>query len=113
MVHVIRFHEEQGATETPEDMEAYQQAAGSVAGPQGVRVDGWFSAEGTIIGDGRSWHQVRFNTFPSRAAFLAVMTNPARLESQAAHRETAIADTYALGARARINDIATSMGATP
>lgn len=113
MVHVIRFHEEQGATETPEDMEAYQQAAGSVAGPQGVRVDGWFSAEGTIIGDGRSWHQVWFNTFPSRAAFLAVMTNPARLESQAAHRETAIADTYALGARARINDIATSMGATP
>ena len=68
MLHVIRFHDEEGATVAPDRMESYQEVAGSVALPNGVRIDGWFSAEGTIIGDGRSWHQVRFNTFPSRRA---------------------------------------------
>ena len=110
MVHVIRFHERDGATVTPDHMEAYQEAAGSVAVPNGVRIDGWFSAEGTIVGDGRSWHQVRFNTFPSRRAFIAVASDPARLEAQSEHRETAIADTYAIGVRAGINRLAASIG---
>ena len=64
------------------------------------------TAEGTIVGDGRQWHQVRFNTFPSRAAFMAVARDPGRLAAQADHRETAIADTYALGVRASINRLA-------
>ena len=106
MLHVIRFREEDGAEKTPDHMEAYQKAAGSVAVPNGVRVHGWFSAEGTIVGDGRQWHQVRFNTFPSRAAFMAVAREPGRLAAQADHRETAIADTYALGVRASINRLA-------
>ncbi|MEM7273083.1 MAG: hypothetical protein AAF547_08400 [Actinomycetota bacterium] len=109
MVHVIRFHDRDGATVTPDDMAAYQEAAGSVAVPNGVRVDGWFSAEGTIVGDGRSWHQVRFNTFPSRAAFMAVAMDPGRLAAQADHRETAIADTYAIGVRAMINQLSASV----
>ncbi len=103
MLHVIRFNDEDGATTTPDHMEEYQQVAGSVAVPNGVRIDGWFSAEGTILGDGRSWHQVRFNTFPSRRAFEAVAFDPDRLAAQADHRETAIADTYALGLRPSIN----------
>ncbi|MEM7287433.1 MAG: hypothetical protein AAF480_13870 [Actinomycetota bacterium] len=110
MLHVIRFHERDGATVTPDHMEAYQEAAGSVAVPNGVRIDGWFSAEGTIIGDGREWHQVRFNTFPSRAAFMTVALDPGRLEAQADHRETAIADTYALGLRPGLNRLAASLG---
>ena len=109
MVHVIRFHERDGATVTPDHMQAYQEAAGSIAVPNGVRIDGWFSAEGTIIGDGREWHQVRFNTFPSRRAFLAVASDPDRLAAQASHRETAIADTYALGVRPRINELPASL----
>ena len=109
MLHVIRFHDEDGATVTPDHMEAYQQVAGSVAVPNGVRIDGWFSAEGTIIGDGRSWHQVRFNTFPSRRAFMEVALDPARLEAQSQHRETAIADTYALGVRAAVNTLTASV----
>ena len=80
--------------------------------PAGVRVDGWFSAEGTIVGDGRSWHQVRVNTFPSRAAFLTVAMNPDRLEAHRDHRDTAIADTYALGVRASINTLAASIDDT-
>ncbi len=108
MVHVIRFHEEDGATVTPDHMESYQEVAGSVAVPNGVRIDGWFSAEGTIIGDGRTWHQVRFNTFPSRRAFMTVALDPDRLTAHSEHRETAIADTYAIGVRAHINKLVES-----
>ncbi|MEM9615434.1 MAG: hypothetical protein AAF962_03020 [Actinomycetota bacterium] len=109
MVHVIRFHEADGAVANPDHMEAYQEVAGSVAVPNGARIDGWFSAEGTILGDGRSWHQVRFNTFPSRQAFMAVATDPDRLAAQADHREAAIADTYAIGVRASINSLSASV----
>ncbi|MEM1332702.1 MAG: hypothetical protein AAGG08_04510 [Actinomycetota bacterium] len=109
MIHVIRFHDQADGEVTPDHMEAYQQVAGSVAVPHGVRIDGWFKVEGTIVGDGRAWHQVRFNTFPSRAAFLAVMTDPDRLAAQADHRETAIADTYTIGVRGFINRLAASL----
>ncbi|MEM7322117.1 MAG: hypothetical protein AAF531_03435 [Actinomycetota bacterium] len=108
MVHVIRFHEEDGATATPDHMGSYQEVAGSVAVPNGVRIDGWFSVDGTIIGDGRHWHQVRFNTFPSRQAFLTVALDPDRLDAHAEHRDTAIADTYAIGVRAGINNLSAS-----
>lgn len=107
VIHVLRFHETADGTpagsETPAHMEAYQSAAGKVAVPQGVRVSGWFAAEGTIIGDGRRWHQVRFNTFPSKAAFMAVVTDPERLAAQAEHRETAIADTYTMIVRPHVD----------
>ena len=62
-----------------------------------------------VIGDGRSWHQVRFNTFPSRRAFMAVALDPDRTEAHSEHRDSAIADTYALGIRASINDLARSL----
>lgn len=110
MVHVIRFHAADGADSTPDHMKSYQQVAGSVAVPNGVRVDGWFSAEGTILGDGRQWHQVRFNTFPSKRAFMAVATDPDRLKAHSDHRDTAIADTYALGVRALVNTLHESRG---
>ena len=110
MLHVIRFHDADGATETPDHMQSYQQVAGSVAVPNGARLDAWFSVEGTIIGDGRSWHQVRFNTFPSRRAFMEVELDPDRTEAHSEHRDTAIADTYALGIRASLNNLARSIG---
>ena len=113
MVHILRFHEEEGATATPDHMESYQDVAGSVAVPHGVRIDAWYSAEGTILGDGRSWHQVRFNAFPSKRALMAVASDPDRLKAQSEHRETAIADTYGLGVRPRINKLAESAGAAP
>lgn len=108
IVHVLAYHEsDDGAT--PDEMAAYQEAAVRIARPHGVRVDGWFKAEGTIVGDGRSWDQVRFNAFPSAAAFMAVATDPTRLEAQHNHRERAIADTYALMVRPVINGLAESM----
>lgn len=111
VVHVIRFHEEDGATATPDHMEAYQEVAGSVAVPNGVRIDGWFTAEGTIVGDGRSWHQVRFNTFPSKRALMAVFSDPDRLVAHSEHRDTAIADTYGFGVRPVVNRLLASVEA--
>ncbi|MDE0066726.1 MAG: hypothetical protein OXN44_07625 [Acidimicrobiaceae bacterium] len=109
MLHVIRFHDEAGATVTPDHMKSYEEVAASVAVPNGVRIDGCFSAEGTIIGDGRSWHQVRFNTFPSRRAFMTVALDPDRNHAHTEHRDTAIADTYALGLRPSVNTLAASV----
>ena len=92
VLHVLHFND--GGAET--DMVDYQNIAGTVAVPNGVRISGWLSVEGTIIGDGRSWDQARFNAFPSRAAFMAVALDPDRLAAQGRHREVAIADTYTM-----------------
>jgi hypothetical protein len=105
VMHVIRFHEGRVGT----DMVQYQDAAGAVAVPQGLRIAGWFTAEGTIVGDGRSWDQVRFNVFPSKAAFMAVVFDPDRLEAHRNHREVAIADTYTLVLRPSIDRLGQSV----
>lgn len=106
VVHVIKFHE----PESVKEMATYSDHAGKVAVPHGVRLAGWMQAEGTIVGDGRSWDQVRFNAFPSKQAFLTVVFDPERLKAQAAHREVAIADTYTLIVRPRINRLHESLG---
>ena len=93
VLHLLRFAEDASARSS---MEGYQDAAGAVAVPHGVRIAAWLDVEGTILGDGREWDQVRFNAFPSKAAFFAVAMDPDRLAAQAEHREPAIADTYAL-----------------
>lgn len=113
VIHVLRF-EDEGVGEdvgdgggTPGEMDEYTKHATRVAVAQGVRIGGWFKAEATLVHDGRPWHQVRFNTFPSRAAFLAVALDPDRLAAQAQHREKALADTYTLVVRPtfdRLND---------
>ncbi len=104
VLHLIRFHP--GGAEV--DMVEYQRHAGSVAVPHGVRISGWFGVEGTIIGDGRSWDQARFNAFPSKAAFMAVALDPERLEAQREHREVAIADTYTMILRPTVDRLAES-----
>ena len=105
LLHVLRYHEGRRS----EDMEVYQDAAGRVALPHGVRIGAWLDVEGTIVGDGRQWDEVRFNVFPSRAAFEAVAFDPTRLAAQADHREPAIADTYTLLLRPMIDRLAESI----
>lgn len=102
VVHVVRYADEGGRDE----MVRYQTEAAKVAGPAGARIGGWFEVEGTIVGDGRSWDEVRCNLFPSRAAFMAVAADPARLAVQRAHREPALADTYTLVVRPVLNRLA-------
>lgn len=105
VLHVLRYKDDDRRAE----MAAYTDHAALVAVPHGVRVAGWFEAEGTIVGDGRTWHQARFNAFPSKAAFMAVVFDPARLEAQRDHREVAIADTYTLILRPTIDRLAESI----
>lgn len=102
VMHVIRFAD---GTDDVSAMDGYHEAAFPIAAQHGARIAGWYGVEGTILGDGRAWHQVRFNQFPSKAAFMAVATDPARLDAQREHRERAIADTYALILRPTINHL--------
>jgi len=106
VIHVTRYVEGGGRDE----MRQYTSAAAKTAVPQGVRIAGWFDVDGTIVGDGREWHQVRLNRFPSKAAFMAVVHDPARLEAQSAHREPALADTYTLVVRPTIDTLPFSSG---
>ena len=106
VLHLLKFAE--GGIP---DMTSYQNAAGEVAVPHGVRLAGWFGIDGTIIGDGRTWDQVRFNVFPSREAFMAVVFDPDRMAAHQGHREPAIADTYTLILRPMIDQLETSIAA--
>jgi hypothetical protein len=99
VLHVIRFADDARATK----MADYERAAYPVASQHGGGALAWFNVEGTIMGDGRNWDQVRFNLFPSLRAFMAVASNPERIESQTANRDVAIADTYAMVVRPGIN----------
>jgi hypothetical protein len=99
VLHAIRFADRQR-------MGGYEAAAGQIAVPQGARPAAWLDVEGTIVGDGRTWDQVRLNAFPSRRAFDAVVADQGRQEAQASHRDPAIADTYALVLRPTIDRLA-------
>ena len=110
VVHVMRFADAGAALTIPDEMGAYASAIAAIATKQGARVAGWFAVEGTIIGDGRAWHQVRFNQFPSRRAFMALATDPERQLAQQDHRDTAIADSYTVLVRPAIAGIAESIG---
>ena len=46
VIHVLKYHDAAKASITPEDMAAYQRAAGEVAVPHGVRISGWFAVGG-------------------------------------------------------------------
>jgi len=108
VVHILRFHDVEDARKTPDHMEQYQTEAAKVALGHGVQTPAWFAIEDTILGDGRLWHQARFNLFPSKAAFMAVVMDPARLTAQAEHRETAIADTYTMIVRPALDRLTAS-----
>jgi hypothetical protein len=105
LLHVLRYRD---GLRSP-DMEVYQDVAGAVGLAHGVRIAAWFDVEGTVVGDGRAWDEIRFNVFPSRAAFEAVAFDPDRLAAQADHREPAIADTYTVMLRPMIDRLTVSI----
>ncbi len=104
VMHVIKFSEAGRA-----EMDKYSSGgAARAAGKHGGGILRWLSVEGTILGDERTWDEVRINTFPSKAAFMAVVADPDRLADQGDHREVAIADTYTLMLRPVQNQLAAS-----
>jgi uncharacterized protein (DUF1330 family) len=105
LLHVLRYHDGRRS----EDMDVYQDAAGRIALPHGVRINAWLDVEGTVVGDGRRWDEVRFHAFPSQAAFEAVAFDPDRTAAQADHRAPAIADTYTMLLRPMIDRLAESL----
>ena len=106
VLHVLNYHE--GAVS--DDMELYTGSAARTALRHGARIGAWLDVEGTIVGDGRQWDQVRLNVFPSRDAFMAVALDPERLAAQSTDREPAIADAYTLVLRPVIDRLAESIG---
>jgi hypothetical protein len=104
VVHVIRY--EEGGRDT--HMEQYQSTAARPTANIGGGAAAWFNVEGTIMGDGRSWDEVRFNAFPSMKLFMSeVVNDPQRHEAQTEPRERAIADTYTLIVRPTIDTFTT------
>ena len=62
VLHVIRFDDaEAGAHHADRAWRPTPRPQRSSASRHGVRIAGWFAVEGTIVGDGRAWHQARFN----------------------------------------------------
>ena len=105
VLHVIKFSAGNELGQTPEEMVNYTSKATEVALRNGAKGSEWFRVEGTIVGDGRQWDQVRFNAFPSKAAFMAVVQDQERLEAQKTYREGVITDTYTLLVRPMIDKL--------
>jgi hypothetical protein len=78
-----------------EAIASYEQAVAVAALPLGIRPTAALDVEGVLVGDGRAWDEVRFNRFPSHAAFRALTADPSWQAQQSA-RAAALADTYAL-----------------
>ncbi|MFT3852266.1 MAG: hypothetical protein QM733_05970 [Ilumatobacteraceae bacterium] len=75
---------------------------------RGVRIAGWLAVDGTIVGDGPAWHQVRCSAFPGARAFMAVATEPARLAARRMLREPTMADPSRLLVRLILDHLASS-----
>lgn len=112
VVHALRFNDvaqypDGRPTELTgrEAFEIYEQNRIPQAVPLGVRPGITLDVEGELIGDGRTWDEVRLNNFPSRAAFAELV----RVESLTAagyeHRQAALADTYAVLASPIVNEV--------
>ena len=106
VVHVIKFKD----PDQLGDMETYQNVAGRIGMGVGVRVGSWMNVEGTIVGDGERWDQVRFNIFPSLAGLLELAEDPERLKVQEDNRKAAIETTYTFVIRPLVNRIPEMVG---
>jgi hypothetical protein len=105
-VHAVRYADSDWS---PDDMAAYAHALAAASVPHGARGTRWFAVEGTIVGDGRHWDDVRFTMYPSMSAFLAVVNDLDHITAYERHRAHLIADKYTLVMRPRIDRLARSI----
>lgn len=100
MMHVMKY-----APGGRNAMTAYGASAGAAGLALGVRPKAFFAVEGTVLGDGREWDEVRLNRFPSHAVFDELRANTTHQAGQPGRRE-ALSDTYTLMLRPTIEGIA-------
>lgn len=93
MLHVMKYTE--GGRQA---MERYEATAGATGLNEGARPRARLRVEGTVLGDGREWDEVRFNRFPSMAAFQRLIANEDHSSRQQL-RASALSDTYAIMVR--------------
>jgi len=99
VVHMMKF----APGGLADGMAKYQEKAGQLVRKYGGGPVAMFEVEGTIMGDGREWDQVRFVSYPSLRAFLAMVNDPERAEAQGNHRNRALEHTYSVVVRADID----------
>ena len=103
VVHAVRFHDHSRQGE----LASYTDRA--AATPDGGRITACMRVEGTILGDGRSWDEVRFEVFPSSESFMTTVVDADRDGAQTAKRESAVADSYTLITRPVIDRLHASL----
>lgn len=112
VVHLIRFNEiaryrdgRPTSLTGREALDLYEQHRTPQALPLGVRPGIKLVIEAELIGDGRTWDEVRINNFPSRAAFDQLVTRESLSAAGYEDREAALADTYALLSAPLVNRV--------
>lgn len=90
MMHVLKY-----AEAGRDAMTGYAASAGAAGLALGVRPQAFLRVEGTVLGDGRQWDEVRFNRFPSHAVFDQLRSNPTHQAGQPV-RQGALEDTYTM-----------------
>jgi len=100
----------------PEDgpvvlLHVLRDGAGAATDATDAYAGAWFEVEGTIVGDGRRWDQVRFEVFPSERAFRAASLDPERVSGRSGRRESADVDRYTMVLRPALDRITGSAGA--
>lgn len=90
IVHLLKY-----AEGGEEEMALYQQAAMDIALEVGVYPVACFDVLGVLVGDGRSWDELRINHMPSHAGFDAVVADPKRKAGEV-HRNAALEDSYSV-----------------
>ena len=99
VIHMMKF----APGGLADGMARYQEKAGQLVKKYGGGPVAMFEVEGTIMGDGRDWDQVRFVSYPSLRAFFAMVNDPERAEAQGKDRNRALEYTYTVVVRADID----------
>jgi uncharacterized protein (DUF1330 family) len=97
VIHMMKFE----ANGLAGGMAKYQEKAGQLVKKYGGGPVAMFNVEGTVMGDGREWDQVRFVAYPSLRAFFAMVADPERADAQSNHRNDALEYTYTVVVRAQ------------
>jgi len=105
-VHVVRYRAD---CDSPDAMATHAALLDKSSIAHGARNAHAFAVEGTIVGDGRQWDEVRLSAYPSAAAFSAVLNELGSMTGFCDRRGQLVEDSYALGVRPVVDRLARSL----